>query len=446
MPQEDKNRSVADQRRVYPTTPSPRIIKARQQNAAEARKKKAAIVQVAKQITDPFAKLQRRHTEVINRPDPVPSGACLFHRDECRAKDKLFSGRAAELFPGDHPPVLKMLARRVEDAGEDLPTEELPPLANAFGAAVSDGIRAGRWGLVAALEERMPQVGADGSTPRFHPAKPSRAPASAHVVRHLHELPGRSPPVPQPSRPSGPLSLRWVACSIGALMKYARTGVARNWERDLEVRDAGSPKGSVPIQSAIDAENGPLRLQQKWPRAFAIGPCNALRDCTSAGHFFEVTVEMALQEREHFESRSQAREEPGQRPLLHLGVGSSKLPVSDETINDLEDLQEAFGDDFWTISTSGSVHSAGVSSGTVQVTWPSTRIHPPRPVRPRLCFNMNLLVAENGALHLWVDGENAVNSPAGLVPLNFARAAGSLSPVAVIGPNVATVTLRPLAC
>lgn len=484
-----KGASPAEARRYYPSRPSPRFSEAREENAKAARKAAAAAGAArvpsrppAVKPRDPFEGLKRLHGGHIGHSHPVPSGACAFFRKDCDVKEALFPGVTAELVhPGGVP--LGDVQRRLEASGQDLPCEELPSLANAFVASAAGCIRAGRYPLAGALSARLKQL--DGEPVQLHPAQvTTRAPATARIIREQCDLPQRLHSVATATRPAAPLSLNWIACSKGARLMYSKTTAVRDVEKSVTIGDsvlpgyghrkpddqdsgAGAlrcrhtwahlqPRRELSPQSpahehsaeatepaqAVDPAARPMRLRQKWPRALAVGPASAIVSRLPEGKYFETTVELAAQAREHFMSRVHDAAGPGQRPLLHIGVTTAAPPEGAEEV-----LDEPYtsGGQCWLISTGGHVYSEGVHRCTTSVTWPqfTPKESDLLPVRPLHGVRLGLLVTDAGSLQLYVNGALAAISPPDTMPRALAWGTGLLFPMVALGPNIRRVTLCP---
>eukprot|EP00927_Polykrikos_kofoidii_P062769 TRINITY_DN57572_c0_g1_i1.p1 TRINITY_DN57572_c0_g1~~TRINITY_DN57572_c0_g1_i1.p1 ORF type:complete len:489 (+),score=67.83 TRINITY_DN57572_c0_g1_i1:2-1468(+) len=472
--------SAAEQRHIYPPLPSARFAAARRENttaatqAAAARKKSGRGLGIIG-ATPPGG--EARDGGVISaktadlhgvgrvgvgvpspllsvREYPVPTGAFSFSRHS-----RAVSAKSAREYK---PPRSKV-------GLEDVPSDNLPPMSHVLGAAISDSMKAGCWGLAAALADVLPghvsdedrgmvddrtvEEGRDLNKIVDNMA-PWPCPATAHMVRNdWTKLPGKPRGASVPTRSDAPLSLAWVACSDGARLKYARTTVVRGWERGLlwEHRLAGP----------LDDETGsrendcwPMRFRQQWKQAFAVGPANAMKDLDTYGRRFEVSVEIVPQDREHYMHR--LHQAPGmcQRPHLHLGVTALSLPPQrggDDLEGRLEDPLSVF-ERCWMLSTNGHVYVGESVRCTVPVTWPVR----PRPTsqasRSSVRVRLGLQVTESGSLRLTVDddlgvpgsGELVAASTDDIVPRSYAREADALFPLVVIGPNIAGVTLRPV--
>merc|ERR1712060_342072 len=104
------------------------------------------------------------------------------------------------------------------------------------------------------------------------------------------------------------------------------------------------------------------------------------------------------------------------------------------------------GEQCWMVSVvSGQFYSEGtpleqeVSVATGSVGLAATSSKPPGERGLRL----GLLVTPSGAMELLIDGISTATSPEGFVPRLLACRSGVLCPVAILGPNVSQVTLRP---
>merc|ERR1712125_246894 len=98
---------------------------------------------------------------------------------------------------------------------------------------MGDAVRAGRFNLASAVAERAADHVAHGSSDvqegdAERHRIPASVPASARLVRRVHELPRRlHAAVPTPTRCQGPSCMAWAACSMGARLVYANTAVIR---------------------------------------------------------------------------------------------------------------------------------------------------------------------------------------------------------------------------
>mmetsp|Transcript_20084 Transcript_20084/g.47310 ORF Transcript_20084/g.47310 Transcript_20084/m.47310 type:complete len:454 (-) Transcript_20084:22-1383(-) len=432
----------ADARRHYPSQPSTRIAEAK-----SSKGRKGAPGRVPEKARDPSERAKRRTDERILCPCPVPSGAYTFPRNPGFKHEGVFQGVGADLIhPGSVP--ASEVQKRLEASGHDLPSGELPALANAFTASVTDCIRAGRFPLAGALSARLHQL--DGRPETLHPAEMTpRAAATTRIIRAPCDLPQRLHSVPAATRPIMPLSLPWTACSRGARLACSRTTVVRDAEKSMTVDDSvlRGPEGVLgtspaqPSQSlAADPTTAPMRLRQKWPQALAVGPASAIVSRFPEGRYFETSVELAAQAREHFQSRVHAAAGPGQRPLLHMGVTTAAPP---DDVEEVLGLPYTSGDQCWLISTAGHVYSEGEHRCTTAVTWPQLT---PRPseilrVRPQSGSRLGLLITDAGELQLSVNGSVVATSPPDTLPRALAWSADMLFPMVVLGPNIWRVTL-----
>jgi len=436
----EKEMTVAEaaaKRKVYPLQPSDRLLVARGKKSAGRERRWEA-------KDDPFEGLVRRHTAHVNRLHPVSSGACDFVRHDCDLRGQ-FSGFFADLpqprgVPFDHA------HRRVEYAGNDLFSDELPRHSDAFVAAATDCLRAGCLPLVDALTER--QTSSLGGSPSALNAAydmTSWAPATARVVRKKEHLPSRLHSDPVSVKPTRkPQSLAWAGCTRGAMLVYSNTTVLRQ------------PDKVVPLAAMhFDAENCaeldeldvvkvpvPMRMRQNWPQALAIGPANSLREKISEGLYFETHVEVTSVASKEIQSRGQRGTEGGQVPQMHFGVTSVAPPEDYWESVVLEDPYIS-GGSCWTISTSGYVYADGAFQCSVPVDWAAPSGIAPWPARPKARRRVGLLVTEWGGLRLFVDDRLTASSPPGIVPRALGWGVGSLFPLVALGPNIWRVTLLP---
>jgi len=421
-------------RKVYPLQPSERLL--------EARKKKTSGRERRWQKSDdPFEGLVRRHTAHVNRSFPVSSGACDFVRHDCDLRGH-FSGFFADL-PQPRGVPFEHAHRRVEYAGNDLHSDELPHHSDAFVAAAADCLRAGRLPLAGALRERTSSLGGSPSYLNAAYDMTSRAPATARVVRKTEHLPSRLHSDPVPVRQTEhPLSTAWAGCTKGAMLVYSNTTVLRQPEKAL-------PLAALHFNAEHYAELDddvkvpvPMRMRQNWPQALAIGPANALREKVSEGLYFEAHVEVTSTVSEEIQSRGQLGTGEGQVPQVHFGVTSEAAP---DDYWESVDLEEPYisGGNCWTISTSGYVYANGAFQGTVPVEWPKPSGLAPWPARPKVRLRMGLMVTECGGLRLFVDDRLVASSPPGVVPRALGWGVGSLFPLVALGPNIWRVTLLP---
>lgn len=263
-----------------------------------------------------------------------------------------------------------------------------------------------------------------GTRAHTHCFAPRASPHEA-TPRMLHSRTGLTP------RPEGShvTTLPWSGCSLGARLRYARTTAVRG-----NAGETGRPNG------------GTVSMRSQ-PQCYAVGPAEALRDCSVEGRYFEVRVELCPRDVTHFandgHSGGRGVQEDvgvGQRPLLLLGV--SHVPPPEQGLGCAPEIPYDHGDLCYSISTTGHVRADGQLVETVPVKWPDA---PQRSRAAGLCpgLQVGLLISEHGALRLFVNGDEVATSSAGVVPRPRARGAEPLFPVVGLGPNVDRVTLKP---
>lgn len=381
----------------------------------------------------------------------MSSGAMHFPRPECSGlKDSLSQKsstlQAARLNKSNFHVDLETFRRCFEEAAGDLPGGLLPPLDVDLSAAAAHAVRAGRFELASAVLERRRPAEAAGAPQSARSFVMRERPSARYTSGRRSEH--RGPPLP---------TAPWLACSVGAVLQYARSTVVREAERGYvgcsvvltgsrrRAQEAGSPQ---PAQKTSDGTRA-LRLRRRWPGAFAVGPVVSPR--LGGGLHFQVLVELRQASKEHFRDRTAEVFASLQRPLLHIGF-TARPPV-DGGAPAAQDVADALDEDFlhddcWLISMDGHVFEGSQCRCSIELAW-SGALHaallgePPAAGLPqtlrRLCLGLSL--EASGALRLDCGGMELGRTPAALVPRRFLSGAVSLHPLVVLGPNIERITL-----